>query len=92
MAFAEKNRGWLNNVLTISGRVPFFYYLYPAYLVDSPALGLNCILYGVPYAGVSENHRSGLPLLYLVFIFVEVLLYFACRWYARYKLSHPEKI
>lgn len=99
--FAEKTRGWLANVFTIFGRVPFFYYVLHILLIHLLALGLNWILYGsfhqewyhtAPYADVPEDHRWGLPLLYLVFILVEALLYFACRWYARYKHSHTEKI
>jgi hypothetical protein len=34
------------------------------------------------------GYTWGLGLLYLVWIIVIVLLFLACRWYARYKATH----
>jgi uncharacterized membrane protein len=98
--FAEKASGRLTNVFTTFGKVPFFYYILHILLIHLLALGLNTVLYGnphqewyhtAPFAGVPEDKRWGLPLLYLIFIIAEVLLYLACRRYARYKTTHPEK-
>jgi uncharacterized membrane protein len=98
--FAERARGWLARVLTIFGRVPFFYYLLHIPLIHLTALLVNFLRDGhfhqdwygtAPYTEMPEGHRWGLPLLYLVWIFVELILYFACRWYAGYKAAHPEK-
>jgi len=98
--FAEKVRGWFANVLTIFGRVPFFYYLLHILLIHCAALIVNLIRegsshqewYGIaPYTEIEPAHRWGLGTLYLVFIILEVVLYFVCRQYAGYKAAHPEK-
>jgi uncharacterized membrane protein len=99
--FAEKARGWLAGVLTVFGKVPFFYYILHILLIHLLALGLNFALYGsphqewyttAPYAGVPEAHRWGLPLLYLIFIIAEALLYMACRAYGNYKSNYPQQL
>ena len=98
--FAEKLRGWFAEVLTVFGKVPLFYYLLHILLIHIAGLTVNFLREGnihqdwydtAPYAQVPEDHRWGLPLLYLVFVMVEVVLYFACRSYAIYKAAHPEK-
>lgn len=98
--FAEKARGWLANVLSVFGHVPFFYYLLHIPLIHVSALFINYIREGnihqdwyntAPYAQVPEANRWGLPLLYLVFIIDVTLLCFLCRWYSNYKSAHPEK-
>jgi uncharacterized membrane protein len=99
--FAEKTKGWLANILTVFGKVPFFYYILHILLIHLLALGTNTILYGnphqdwyhtAPFAGVPEDRRWGLPLLYLIFIIAEVLLYQACRWYGHYKEKNKEQL
>jgi hypothetical protein len=43
------------------------------------------------YTQMPEEYRWGLPLLYLVFLIDVVILFFACRWYAKYKAAHESK-
>lgn len=96
----EKAKGWFANVLSVFGRVPFFYYLLHIPLIHLSAFVVNYIRTGnihqdwyntAPYVQIAEASRWGLPLLYLVFIGDVVLLYFLCRWYLNYKSAHPEK-
>jgi uncharacterized membrane protein len=96
--WAEKTNGWFSRVLKIFGQVPMFYYLLHILLIHLSALAVNMIRLGnahqewynsAPLTQVPEDQRWGLPLLYLVFILDVILLYFACRWYARYKSVHP---
>jgi uncharacterized membrane protein len=98
--FAEKVRGWFAGVLTTFGRVPLFYYLLHIPLIHITALLVNFIRDGgfhqewyetAPYTQMPDEYHWGLPLLYLVYIIVEVILYLACRSYAAYKAGHPEK-
>jgi uncharacterized membrane protein len=98
--FAEKAKGWLAGILTTFGRVPFFYYILHILLIHLLALGLNTVLYGnpnqewymtAPFVGVPEDKRWGLPLLYLIFIIAELILYLACRAYGQYKSKHPKQ-
>jgi hypothetical protein len=44
-----------------------------------------------PYTLIPDEHRWNLGMLYLVFVIDVIILYFACRWYEKYKFSHPEK-
>lgn len=98
--FAEKVKGWFAGVLIIFGRVPFFYYMLHILLIHLSALMVNIVINGdphqewyniAPFTELPESGRWSLPLLYLVFIIVELILYFVCRQYAAYKAGHPEK-
>ena len=98
--FAERAKGWLSNVLSIFGRVPMFYYLLHIPLIHLMALLVNIILTGssqqqfyntAPFTEMPDNIKWNLGLLYLVFIIVEVILFFLCRAYGNYKAKHPEK-
>lgn len=97
--FTEKTRGWFAEIMKVFGRVPMFYYLLHIPLIHISALLVNLILYGsihqewyntAPYTWMPEESRWSLPLLYLVFFIDVAILYFACRWYVRYKFSHPD--
>lgn len=98
--FAERVRGRFANILVSFGRVPMFYYLLHIPLIHISALIVMLlreatIQWGryatAPYTWMPEENRWGLPLLYLVFVIDIILLYFACRWYGKYKFDHPEK-
>jgi uncharacterized membrane protein len=98
LSAAAKSR--LANIVLIFGRVPLFYYLLHIPLIHLSALAVNYFRTGVshsqwyataPYDWVPEGQRWTLGLLYAVWLADVVLLYFVCRWYARYKAAHPEK-
>ena len=98
--FAEKAKGKIADVFIVFGRVPLFYYLVHIPLIHLAALLVNLIRQGnvrqewyvtAPYTHVPEIGRWGLPLLYLVFVLVEVVLYFICRKYMNYKAANPDK-
>ncbi|HEY4111308.1 DUF1624 domain-containing protein [Puia sp.] len=98
MPYAERARGWLADVLTTFGRVPLFYYILHILLIHSTALLVNWVRTGeslqghyltAPFCGLPEALRWHLPLLYGVFIGLEVILYLICRRYEQYKRMHP---
>ncbi|MGN6291251.1 MAG: DUF1624 domain-containing protein [Chitinophagaceae bacterium] len=98
--YAEKARGWFAEVLSTFGKVPFFYYVLHILVIHLAALLVNLIRTGsihqdwyqtAPYTHIAEDQQWPLPLLYIVFILVEIFLYWACHWYAAYKANHPEK-
>lgn len=97
---AEKAKSWISKALIIIGRVPFFYYLTHILVIHLSALLVQLILQRsihhdwylyAPYVFIENEYRWSLSLLYFVFAVDVVILYFLCRWYARYKASHPEK-
>ncbi len=92
----EKARGPIVRWMTVFGRVPFFYYVLHIPLIHLMAAIVSKIRLGTVVPWIFENHPMGsgrppagyqwsLGLLYLVWLIVIVLLYFACRWYADLK-------
>lgn len=100
MPFAERAKGRVADLFVMFGRIPLFYYLIHIPLIHIAALIVNLLREGAihqeryttaPYTHVPPEGRWSLPLLYLVFILVELLLYIICKKYATYKGLHPEK-
>jgi len=92
----ERARGAVFQWMTVFGRVPFFYYILHIPLIHVIALIVSKIRMGtiVPWLFTNQPMGAGRPpdgyswglgLLYLVWLIVVVLLYFACRWYANLK-------
>jgi hypothetical protein len=86
-------------VFLMFGQVPLFYYLLHIPLIHLLTLGVNFLREGnfhqdwygyTPFTEIPVEHRWGLPLLYLIFFIAEVILYFSCRAYAKYKGGHSE--
>jgi uncharacterized membrane protein len=98
--FAERVRGKIADVFIVFGRVPLFYYLIHIPLIHIAALLVNLVREGgahqeryttAPYTHVPDNGRWTLPLLYLVFVGVEIVLYMVCKKYMKYKAENPGK-
>ncbi|CAN5585086.1 DUF1624 domain-containing protein [soil metagenome] len=98
--WAEKVKGKIAEAIVVIGRVPMFYYLLHIPLIHLAAFVVNIILFGAihqdwyeraPFVTVPEDQRWGLPLLYITWAVLVLVLYIACRWYAAYKFVHPEK-
>jgi uncharacterized membrane protein len=98
LPLAERARGWFGKVLATFGRVPLFYYLIHIPVIHIAALIVWYLRDGTthseafstaPYVWMPD-HRWGLPLLYLVWVLVIVLLYFPCRWFAGVKARHKK--
>ncbi|HEX6316405.1 MAG TPA: heparan-alpha-glucosaminide N-acetyltransferase domain-containing protein [Gemmatimonadaceae bacterium] len=92
----ERTHGPVTRWMTVFGRVPFFFYVLHIPLIHVIALVVSQIRMGTVVPWLFANHPMGsgqppagygwsLGLLYLVWLIVTVLLYFACRWYADLK-------
>ena len=92
----ERARGPIANVLTVFGRVPFFYYVLHIPLIHVLAIVVSRIRMGEVSGWLFASHPMApppppdgytwsLPLLYLVWAIAVVMLYGACRWYAGLK-------
>ena len=84
LAALEYARGRLADLLTMFGRVPFFYYVVHLYLIHALAVAAAFAMTGVlvtnrPTVGFSLAH------IYLVWLLVLVMLYPLCRWFAGLK-------
>lgn len=92
----EMARGTFVRWMTVFGKVPFFYYVLHIPLIHVAALIVSRIRMGTVVPWLFGNHpmvpgqppagyQWSLWLLYLVWLMVVALLYFACRWYAGLK-------
>ena len=96
LPLVEGAKGWLAGVLETFGRVPLFYYMLHIPLIHLAAIAVSLIRTGAVTPWLFANHplnpgqapagyQWSLPLLYLVWAIVVVILYFPCRWYAALK-------
>lgn len=99
LSVTEKISNKLTAILIVYGNVPFFYYLCHWYLIKA----LNIIVFYVSGFNnsqiVNPNRRNyfqpddfGFNLfgVYVVWLVVIIILYFPCRWYAKYKSTHHQ--
>ena len=96
--FLENARSKVSDWLRVFGQVPFFFYVLHIPLIHLTALLISLVRTPESTGWLIANHpmmppevppgyRWSLGLLYLVWAIVVVILYFACRWYARVKAS-----
>lgn len=84
--------------LIVFGRVPLFFYLLHLPLMHGMAVGLSYLKYGradwlflgpagIPVFGAAypPDYGYALPVVYLIWLLVVVILYALCRWFARLK-------
>ena len=93
LSFAEKIKGKLASVIVIIGRVPFFFYICHLYLFHLMAWVLILLTGQTDFRHLYNGDHPdaiGFQLRYVYFIWISglVILYFACRWYNRYKSTH----
>jgi uncharacterized membrane protein len=100
LSFAEGKSGRFTRVISVYGKVPFFYYLIHIYLLHlllliilflqgfhAGDLSFGSFQFGRPQ-GVSSGVR--LWVVYVIWISAVAALYPLCRAYGRYKSAHPE--
>jgi uncharacterized membrane protein len=95
----QSARNAIARVLIVFGRVPLFYYvihIYAAHLIAIVvALAFHQptkrLLDGSYFVGPPElGYGHHLPFIYLIWILLNVALYFPCRWYGEYKRTHRQ--
>jgi uncharacterized membrane protein len=93
---AERAHGWMSSVFAMFGRVPMFFYLIHIPIIHAAAMVVSLVRERQVDPWLFGNHPMmpppqppgymwSLGLLYLVYILVLPILYFACRWYAGLK-------
>lgn len=102
MALLKNTSGRISKIISVYGRVPFFYYILHFYLLHI----ITIILYlqrghsiaegvkgvpGLPFKFAVPGEGYSLGIVYIVWIAVVIALYPLCKWYDRYKTTHKEK-
>jgi hypothetical protein len=100
--FLERSRGPIARVLTVFGRVPFFYYILHIPLIHLVFVALSVARFGRVIPWLTANHPMFVPpappgytysltALYAIWLLVVTLLYFPCRWYAAFKARRTDR-
>ncbi|QQL49292.1 DUF1624 domain-containing protein [Mucilaginibacter ginkgonis] len=90
LALLEKVNNPVSRFFTVYGRVPFFYYVPHIYIIHLTqvllAIAIGFDLHKLSGMGIqSTTWGFGLPVVYLIWIFVVAVLYFPCRWFMKVK-------
>ncbi len=99
LAFLENIHTKLSSVISVYGRVPFFYYLLHFYIIHT----LTVILFfasgyttaqivdpQVPFLFRPANFGYSLGIVYLIWVCIVAALYLPCRWFNKYKMTHNQ--
>ncbi len=99
LAFIEQAQNRLSKILTVYGRVPFFYYVIHFYLVHTICVILffasgystkDIIDPNTPFHFRPLHFGFDLWVVYLIWLFVITVLYWPCKWFQNYKHTHHQ--
>jgi uncharacterized membrane protein len=96
LAVAEGWRGRFKNWMVVFGRVPFFYYLVHIYLAHLLALaaaewqGFGWQALARPFWMLPEGYGFSLPVVWVIWLAVVIMLYPACKWFANVKARRKD--
>ena len=99
LALIENINNKITGVLTLYGRVPFFYYVVHLYLIHAIGVifffatghGSNEIVdTQTPFLFRPLHYGFDLWVVYAVWIFVIVVLYWPCKWFNNYRATHKQ--
>lgn len=97
LAVFERIHGKLSDFLIVFGRVPMFFYIVHIYFIHAMAVILG-LFQGYSFFDMSKDFEKlpseygfGLPVTYILWILLTVVLYYLCRSYIKFKKgkTHP---
>ena len=100
LAYFENRKSRVTGMISVYGRVPFFYYLIHIYLIHAIAMVVfyatghhtDELVHGKYFAGLPPGYGLHLWQVYLIWMGVVISLYFPCRWYDRFKQTHKHPL
>jgi uncharacterized membrane protein len=94
----EKWQGRKVSIVSVFGRVPFFFYLLHFLIIHTIAIVWSNWNFGTSewwWSGTGSGHPAdyqfSLTRIYAVWMVVVIVCYPLCRWYANYKRTHKEQ-
>ena len=93
----EKWQGRKVAIISVFGKVPFFFYLLHFLLIHLIAMGWSYWNFGVsewwlgPASGFPAGYELNLARIYGAWAVVMIICYPLCRWYGEYKRKHKEQ-
>ncbi len=93
LAAFEYASNWFTRIMLVFGRVPLFYYILHLYLLHLMGIITYLAVTGhAPSANTPGQASPSAPLyvVYLIWLAAVTLLYFPCRWYMKYKMTHKQ--
>jgi uncharacterized membrane protein len=101
LAYTERAQGRVTNIISVYGRVPFFYYILHIYIIHLIAMFAAefsthdwtdmIVSFWVNFDPQLRGYGFDLWLTYVIWIVVVVGLYPLCRWYDKYKTNNRHK-
>lgn len=98
LALLEHVSGRMGRFFTVYGKVPMFYYLLHVPLIHTLAMVVAVVngndvsrfTQGLFFVEPDPTWGFNLPVVYLIWIIVVLLLYFPCRWFMRLKAQRKD--
>lgn len=102
LALAGNMRSWFSRIITVYGRVPFFYYVLHFFLIHALTTIMSLtrghsLAEGVHEAGggiapnfVYPGEGYSLGIVYLFWIAIVAMLYPLCKWFSEYKRRNKQ--
>jgi uncharacterized membrane protein len=102
LAFSENQPSALARKVIVFGRVPLFFYVMHIFMVHFVAM-IAAVMTGysvwtmifntwVTFSQELTGYGFSLPVVYVVWIAIVILLYPVSRWYERYKMANRQKV
>ncbi|MEP6467136.1 MAG: hypothetical protein ABJB05_12580 [Parafilimonas sp.] len=99
LSLIETVQNKFTNILSMYGRVPFFYYVLHFYLIHIICVVLffatahtskDIIDLNTPFLFRPQHFGFNLWILYLIWLFVIIVLYQPCKWFDQYRKSRHQ--
>lgn len=99
LALTETAKNKAANVLSMYGRVPFFYYVLHFYLIHILCVivffatghtSKDIVDMNTPFLFRPQHFGFDLPIVYAIWLFVIIILYKPCKWFDNYRKTHSQ--